>query len=80
MNPWTSKKLRILFFQKPSKIFRLPHLTVNNHKTKQVKSIKFLEILLDENLTWKEHLKYTENRFTKNIGLLYKTKTCLHAY
>ena len=32
---------------------------------KQEESIKSLEILLDENLTWKEHLKTTENKFAK---------------
>ena len=35
---------------------------------------KFLEILLDENLCWKEHIKYVESKIAKNIGLLYKAK------
>ena len=32
---------------------------------KQQESIKSLEILLDENLTWKEHLKNIENKLDK---------------
>ena len=32
---------------------------------KQQESIKSLAILLDENLTWKEHLKNIENKFSK---------------
>ena len=32
---------------------------------KQQGSIKSLAILLDENLTWKEHLKNIENKFAK---------------
>ena len=36
--------------------------------------LKFLGVLLDENLCWKEHIKYIESKITKNIGLLYKAK------
>ena len=32
---------------------------------KQQESIKSLEILFDENLTWKEHLKNIENKLAK---------------
>ena len=31
---------------------------------------EFLGVLLDENVTWAEHLKYIENKCAKNIGLL----------
>ena len=41
---------------------------------KSEESIKFLGVLLDENVTWKEHLKLIENKFAKSIGLLYKAK------
>ena len=41
---------------------------------KSEESIKSLEILLNENLIWKEHLKNNENKFAKNIGFLYKAK------
>ena len=37
---------------------------------KMVKSIQFLGVLLDENLSWKDHIKYIENKVAKNIGLL----------
>ena len=36
--------------------------------------LKFLGVLLDENLCWKEHIKYIESKIAKNIGLLYKAK------
>ena len=49
-------------------------------------SIKFFWILLDQNLTWKERIKLTENKIAKNIGILYeyrpyldkKTLLCLY--
>ena len=31
--------------------------------------MKYLGVFLDENLTWKDHIKYTQNKITKNIGL-----------
>ena len=31
-------------------------------------------VLLDENLYWKEHIKYIESKIAKNMGLLYKAK------
>ena len=39
--------------------------------------MKFLCVLLDENLSWKEHIKYLENKIAKNIGLLYRAKPFL---
>ena len=52
----------------------LPKLQIKKHKVEKVKSIKFLGVLLDENLSWKEHIKYNENKVAKNIGLLYRAK------
>ena len=50
----------------------LPKLTINNHVTERHEFINFLGVLLDENLNWKKHIKYTENKIAKNVGLLYK--------
>ena len=40
--------------------------------------LNFLEFLIDENLTWKPHIQYIENKISKNIGLLYKAKFLLN--
>ena len=56
-----------------------PKLFVNNQVIKRQSSIKFLGILLDENLSWKEHLKLTENKIAKmKTGLIYKAKSYLN--
>ena len=39
----------------------LPRLLIKKYKMERVKSIKFLGVLLDENLSWKDHIKYIEN-------------------
>ena len=40
-------------------------------------SIKFLGVFLDEHLSWKEHIRYNENKIAINIGLLYRAKPFL---
>ena len=50
---------------------------INNQVIKRL-STKFLGILLDENLSQKEHLRLTGNKIAKNIGLIYKAKPYLN--
>ena len=51
---------------------KLPILKVNDSPIKREKAIRFLGIIIDENLTWKNHISTIENKISKNIGLLYK--------
>ena len=68
------EKTKYSFFHKPSKkddiSLRLPKLIINNHEMQRGESIKLLGVLLDQHLTWKEHIKPTENKIAKNIGIL----------
>ena len=70
-----------LFFHKVSKEdnipLRLTNLTINYQKLKREESIEFLEVLLDENLTWKENFKYIENKCAKNIDEHHLNRKCL---
>ena len=45
---------------------------------KREKSIKFLGVLIDENITWKDHIQTIENKISKNIGILFKAKCLLN--
>ena len=56
----------------------LQKLFLNNKPTKRQLSLKFLGILLDENLSWKEYSKLTENKIAKNKGLIHKAKPNLN--
>ena len=53
---------------------RLTKFIINNYEIQREESIKFLGVLLDQHLTWKEHIKLTENKIAENIGILYKAK------
>ena len=39
--------------------------------------MKYLVILTDEHLTWKEHITVIENKVSKNLGLLYRARRVL---
>ena len=40
--------------------------------------VKFLGVLLDDNLSWNEHIKtYLQNKIAKNIRLMYWAKPFL---
>ena len=70
------KKTKFLTFHEASRrvdlSFVLPKLVTypNNQAIKRQSSIKLLRILLDENLSWKKHLKLTINKIAKNIELI----------
>ena len=51
---------------------QLPTMTFNNIEIKIENSIKFLGVIIDENLTWKNHIEVVENKISKNIGVLYR--------
>ena len=56
---------------------RLPAMTPNNIEIKRENSVKFLGVITDENLTWKNHIKVVENKISKNIGVLYRASHLL---
>ena len=44
---------------------------MSNHVIERQEFTKFLRVLLDENLNWKERIKYAENKTAKKLGLPY---------
>ena len=49
-------------------------LWINGKIIERTTSIKFLGILLDEHLSWKNHKSVVENKVSKDIGNLYTAK------
>ena len=50
---------------------QLPAMTFNNIEIKRENSVKFLVVIIDENLSWKNHIEFVESKISKNIGILY---------
>ena len=53
-------------------------LKILDEKIEQVEQIKFLGVILDENLTWKKHIQYLNRKIAKNIGIISKARTILN--
>ena len=51
---------------------------INDDEIKQSSLIKFLGILVDEHLSWIDHINTLENKLSKNLGGLYKAKPFLN--
>ena len=62
-------KAKYSFFHKPSKRNNiplvLPKQSIGKSEIKRSKSIKFLDVFLDENLRWKDHIRYMEKNYKK---------------
>ena len=75
------KKTNYILFHKDCTKDDLPlkvtDLKFVNSLLKRKASIKFLGVMLDENVSWREHIKTVDNKLSKNIGLLCKTKQLL---
>ena len=75
-------KNKFTLFRKPhdkdNLPLQLPNLKINNNEIKRSSSIKFLRVLVDENLTWIDHITLVENKLSKNLGLLHKAKNYLN--
>ena len=74
-------KTKFSLFHKSGKKYsthcQLPTLKINNYYIERVNTMKRLGVLLDDNLSWKEHIKYLENKIAINIGLMYRVKPFL---
>ena len=63
-------------------VFRPPHkslsdrivLTLNKTKIFESTKIRYLGIILDPRLTWKEHIHELSKKLNKSRGMLYKTR------
>ena len=52
-------------------------MTLNNIEVKRENSVKFLDVIIDENLTWKNHIEIVDNKIFKNIGVFYRASYLL---
>ena len=50
---------------------------VGNDNIEKTYLIKFLGVMLDEHISWIDHVKTVENKIAKNIGLLYRVSQFL---
>ena len=68
------KKTHCMIFTSKSKIVPDSDIKINNVCIERVRVTKFLGILIDSQLNWKQHIAYTCNKLSKCIGILSKAK------
>ena len=51
---------------------KAPKLVVGTILIKRKRYMRFLGIMIDEYMTWKDHIRTAENKIAKNIGILYE--------
>ena len=81
-NPDPSKQAQeAIFSRKTKKEYHLP-VAFNDNNVSETNSQKHLSVVLDNRLSFEDHLKTILNKVNKTIGLLgkYPTKICTTHY
>ena len=70
-------KTKLIVFHKPQKRFESPQLQINGTDIERVKDFNYLGILMNEHLSWKNHVTLIANKISRSIGILNKLKRFL---
>ena len=62
---------------KNKKISHNIEIQINNQIIEQVNSTKFLGLIMDKELTWKQHIKMVETKISKILGILVRVRRCI---
>ena len=53
-------------------------ITMNNSIITRVRATKFLGVIIDEKLTWKDHISLVRSKLSKTVGILYRIRHLLN--
>ena len=62
------------YSQKQLRKFRL---NINKNSIEQVNEFRYLGVILDNKLTWKQHLNYLQTKLSQASGMFYKHRSYL---
>ena len=60
-----------------SKIGDLLALRISNNLIKRVHKAKYLGLVIDDKLSWKQHIGYISTKIRRNIGIMKRIKDCI---
>ena len=46
------------------------NISINGHKINRVNNIKFLGVIIDDNLSWIPHIEYLNKKLKSSIGII----------
>ena len=68
----------MLFQPRRKSIATCNDVILDSHTISRVRDCKFLGVILDEKLSWKNHVFHIKNKVSKGIGILYKARANLN--
>ena len=76
INSLNIKKTNYIIFKSKQKLinFKL-NIKLDNIEIEQVSFTKFLGVIINENLTWENHIKVVKIKISKSMGILAKIKS-----
>ena len=70
----------ILFHSHQNKLLTQIKLTIDNIPIEQSDKTKFVGIIINQDLTWTDHLSLLQNKISKNIGVIRRIRKNLPLY
>ena len=71
------KKTHFIVFTKRKKFNESIKLLIDNQTIEEVRSTKFLGVIIDKKITWKDHINYVAGKVSRAIGMMVKAKKYL---
>ena len=71
-------KTKYMVFSQKKCSSNTPLLTINGSSLERVHTIKFLGVILNDKLDWKDHKIYIKTKISKNIGIINKCRKILN--
>ena len=72
------KKTNFILFKNKRKAQNVPlELKIDNTRIEQIKKTKFLGVIVNETLTWDDHIKTVKQKVQKNIGIIFRIRHIL---
>lgn len=66
----TKKSNYLIFSPKNKRLKKEVTIYINNERLAEAQSVKYLGVLIDNNLNWKTHIQHTNVKISKSIGIL----------
>ena len=72
------KKTHFIVFTNKRKTCHQLKIIMEGEVLQEVSSTKFLEVIIDKKLTWKEHITYINSKISKGMGMLIRARNYLN--
>lgn len=70
-------KTKYMIFKQKNKQIDYIHINMNNLTLEEVQDIKYLGLIIDNNLNWSQHIKLLSNKILSMIPIIYKCRNYL---